>query len=514
MKIASRLHLLRQLVTIAAVRDARGARIPVAVTTVAVTALVGVLSATNALAAPVFPEGGNIDLSSGAVTQRLAPEIAYNSRNDEYMTIWFDTRNPGNNDVFGQRLGSDGTLLGGNFPVIQFAEAQIDPAISYSHVVNRYLAVWRTQQAGSFNRGRGRLLEANGSPVAGDFLIGNGLEMQLAYSPDSGEWLSSARSPDIRGQRITSAGALSGGEILFSSSGAPAPNGQVAYDGVNQRYLATFRNQVDERLEGRLASVNGVLIGNIFTISPTFPASGRAAAAAFDPVNERYLVVYGVFQSGELLGQFVSSDGLLDGAELTLAAGLPVSVDPAIVYDASSGGYVIAWFDGLRVTVQGLTFDGVLDGDPVLLAPGTATGRARLAASSATNQFVVVWTDDRNAFGGSEPDIFAQRLRTLAPSAAPEITASLRWISCAPNPLVDGTSVRFALAGPQGAIVQICDANGRIVRAISSESQTSEHEIEWDRTDGSGNRVESGVYFLRICGANEVVPGPKLIAIR
>jgi hypothetical protein len=430
------------------------------------------------------------------------------------MTVWFDTRNPGNNDVFGQRLDSDGTLLGSNFPVIEFAEAQIDPAISYSPAVNRYLAVWRTQQAGSFNRGRGRLLEADGSHVAGDFLIGNGNEMQLAYSSNSDEWLSSARSPDIRGQRITSAGGLSGAEILFSSAGAPAPNGQVAYDPVNQRYLATFRNQVDERLEGRLASVNGALIGNIFTISPVFPASGRAAAVAFDRVQERYLVIYGVFQAGDLLAQFVDSDGALVGSELTLASGLPVSVNPALAYDASSGGFVAAWFDGLRVTVQGLTADGALDGDPVHLASGTATGTARIVAGS-TNQFVVVWTDDRNAFGGSEPDIFAQRIRTLDPASAPESSGSIRWISCAPNPVIEETSVRFALSQIGRTIVEIVAPDGRIVRSILSEASSSgEHVVDWDRTDDSGNRVAGGVYFLQMRGEHETIRGPKLIVIR
>lgn len=513
MRIASRLHpghgRMTNPHTLNTRTSAWGARSSFAL------ALAGGLLATNTSAAPVFLEGGNIDLSTGAVTQRLAPEIAYNSDDDEYMVVWFDTRNPSNNDVFGQVLGSDGTLQGANFPVMEFAEAQIDPAISYSPAAGRYLAAWRTQQSGSFNRGRGRLLEPDGTHVGADFLIGNGLEMQLIYSPDSNEWLSSGRSPDIRGQRITSAGGLSGGAIIFSSSGAPAPNGQVAYDSVNHRYLATFRNQVDERLEGRLASVDGTLIGNIFTISPIFPASGRAAAAAFDPVNERYLVVFGVFQSGELLGQFVDPDGNLIGDQLTLDSGLPVSVDPALVYDASSGGYVVAYFDGAGVTVQGLTADGALDGDPVQIAAGTATGAPRLAASTASNQVVVVWTDNRNSSGG-EPDIFAQRLRTSDPSTVPESSSAVRWIACAPNPVIDGTSVRFALPGVDQAIVEIVAADGRVVRAIPSEPLGSgQHAAEWDRTDASGNRVASGVYFVRLRGSDQTVaPGPKLIAIR
>jgi hypothetical protein len=461
-------------------------------------------------AAPVVLEGGSVDLSTEVVTQRLAPEIAYNSQDDEYMAVWFDTRNPSNNDVFGQRLDSDGTLLGSNFPVIEFAEAQIDPAISYSPVVNRYLAVWRTQQSGSFNRGRGRLLEADGSQVGPDFLIGNGLEMQLVYSPDADEWLSTGRSPDIRGRRVTSAGALAGSEIIFSSSGAPAPNGGVAYDTVNQRYLATFRNQVDERLEGRLAALDGTLIGGIFTISPIFPASGRAAAVAFDPILERYLVIYGVFQSGDLRAQFVDANGGLVGSELILLTGLPVSVDPALAYDASSGGFVAAWFDGVGVTVQSLTADGAFDGDPVQIASGTATGQARIVVG-ATNQFVVVWTDDRNGV----PDVFAQRIRTLDPSSAPESAGTLRWISCAPNPVIEDTSVRFALSEVGRTMVEIVAPDGRIVRAIPSEASSSgEHVVEWDRTDDSGKRVAGGVYFLQMRGEHETVRGPKLIVIR
>lgn len=481
----------------------------------AVIALVLCLSAPAPWAAPVFLEGQSVDLSSGTVSQRLAPEVAYNSIDDEYMAIWFDTRNPGNNDVFGQRLGADGVLRGDNFPVIEFAEAQIDPAISHAPVVNSYLAGWRTQQAGYFNKGRGRILLADGSHAGSDFLIGNGHEMSLVFSTEAEEWLSTARSPDIRGQRISSSGTLVGGGILLSSSGAPAPNGQAAYDPNNQRYLATFRNQVAERLEGRLVSVDGTLPGGIFTISDVFPASGRAAAAAFDPVNERYLVVFGMFQGTDVLGQFVDPDGTLIGPMLTIGSGLPSQVDPALAYDAAYGGYVVVWYDGSRITAQGLTADGEPDGDPAHFAVGTATGRARLAASTSSNQLLAVWSDSRNV-GTGEPDIYAQRLRTgdisNVPGGGP---AAVRWIACAPNPMVERTTVRFALTTSGRPVLEIVDAGGRVVRLITAGPLgPGEHRFQWDRTDASGRRVASGAYFLRIRGAGTQAPGPKLIAIR
>lgn len=124
----------------------------------------------------VEPLGDAVDISTDANTQRLAPAAAYNTVDDEFMVVWFDTRNPNNNDVFGQRLDASGQPVGSNFPVMERADAQIDPAIAHSPGANRYLVTWRTQEAGFFNKGRARILQADGSHFSADFLIGEGFE--------------------------------------------------------------------------------------------------------------------------------------------------------------------------------------------------------------------------------------------------------------------------------------------------------------------------------------------------
>ena len=95
--------------------------------------------------------GSSFDLSTGMTTQRSSPSVAYNSTNNEFMVAWFDTRNPGNNDIFGQRISSAGALLGANFPIIEFADAQTDPIVVHNSVDNEYLVGWKTQQPGFFN---------------------------------------------------------------------------------------------------------------------------------------------------------------------------------------------------------------------------------------------------------------------------------------------------------------------------------------------------------------------------
>ena len=64
---------------------------------------------------------------------------------------------------------------------------------------NEYLVAWRTQQAGYFNRGRGRRVAFGGT------LIGGGHETSIAYNGIENQFLHTARSPDIRGRRVSNA---------------------------------------------------------------------------------------------------------------------------------------------------------------------------------------------------------------------------------------------------------------------------------------------------------------------
>ena len=41
---------------------------------------------------------------------KTEPTLAYNSNLDEYLVLWRDYRNGGNADIYGQIVGSDGTL--------------------------------------------------------------------------------------------------------------------------------------------------------------------------------------------------------------------------------------------------------------------------------------------------------------------------------------------------------------------------------------------------------------------
>ena len=355
--------------------------------------------------------GGSVDLSTGLTTQRRAPAVAHNATDNEYIVVWFDTRNPGNNDIFAQRVAADGGLLGSNIAVMEFVDAQIDPFVAYTATDNTYFAAWRTQQPGNFNRSRGRIIEADGSLPEPDFFVSTGgLEISIAYNSTSNEFFHEGRGNGIIGRRVSAAGAPIGSDIVISNVGAPAPCGQVTYNGNANEYLATWRNQTDDNLQGRRISAAGALLGAPIPISATFPASGRASSNAFDSANDRYLVTFGIFQGPGIEGQLVAGDGSLIGANFTITNTTSSSVSPYVVHAVSENAFVLAWREGGDINAQLLLDDGSTSGSPLVVAEGTATGGPRLAYNGASGEVLVVWSDNQNIDDGEE-DIFARRIR-------------------------------------------------------------------------------------------------------
>jgi uncharacterized repeat protein (TIGR01451 family) len=398
--------------------------------------------------------GDNFDLSSGATTQRVSPFVAYNSTNNEYMVVWFDYRNPYNNDVFGQRVSATGTLLGTNIPVIELAEAQVDPFVAYDSINNEYLAAWKTQQYGCFNCTYGRRISGNGTPLGSDFsILGGGEEVSIAYNPTATEYLVTARGLGIQGRRVSGGGSPIGSEITIATAGAPAPNGQVVYNPNHNEYLATWCDQEAQNLQGQRISANGSLVGSPIVISSLYPESSRpTASVAFDPINDRYLVTFGRFQGMDIWGQFVSSSGTLIGTNFTIATGLASRAVPYVAYSNADHVFVIVWRQGDDIVAQLLSDEGSLVGDPLAIASGTASSDPTLAYNSQTGGFLVVWSDKRNIPLG-EADIFGQLIGVCRGAICLAIKAATQ------STILPGAPVSYTVVLTNGGAIDMTDVH-------------------------------------------------------
>ncbi|MHC4080106.1 MAG: hypothetical protein ACYTGM_11185 [Planctomycetota bacterium] len=350
--------------------------------------------------------GDGLDVSTGITDNLGGVSVAYNSVDNEYLVAWFDSRIEGQNNVYAQRVSASGALLGINLSIIAGSNSQTHTAVAYSEANNEYFVTWRNQSGGpgspAFNHTFGRVVSASGHPITSEVDVSNaGLEATLAWNLADNEYVLEARNfagggaAGIYARRVSNLGLPLGGNIIVSTAGAPAPAGQIAYNGNARQLLATWRNQSDSDLRGRIINGDGSFAGPEFLISTVFPASGLVASAAFDPVNDRYLVVFGTFSGGQIMGQFVASWGAPEGPLLTLVDS-GNTLNPFVARDAVNGVFLLAWRDGGNISARLLSDQGDLLGDPVAVVTGSAAGDPRLAANTSDSSFIVAWENIRN----------------------------------------------------------------------------------------------------------------------
>jgi hypothetical protein len=82
------------------------------------------------------------------------------------------------------------------------------------------------------------------------------------------------------------------------------------------------------------------------------------------------------------------------------------------------------------------------------------------------------------------------------PSAAP---ATFRLYPARPNPVATRTTLAFDLPAAAFVRAALYDVSGRLVRVLANEAlEAGRHQRAWDRRDGTGGAVSSGIYFLRL----------------
>ncbi len=68
-----------------------------------------------------------------------------------------------------------------------------------------------------------------------------------------------------------------------------------------------------------------------------------------------------------------------------------------------------------------------------------------------------------------------------------------------PNPFSSRVTVPFTLAEAGEVSISVYDLSGRQIQTITSEEfAAGTHAVSWQGIDGSGNRVTSGIYFVRV----------------
>lgn len=147
---------------------------------------------------------------------------------------------------------------------------------------------------------------------------------------------------------------LAGGFALVSAAPIIPNNSDgfasAAYDPVNDRYLLVYEksDNGDRDIWARFVSNSGDYLAPEFPITTDTPHE-RSPAVAYDSVSGKYLAVWRDYRNSnwDIYGQFIDGDnvsGLLYSSEFAIAdSASEHSVHPALVFDETTARFLVIW---------------------------------------------------------------------------------------------------------------------------------------------------------------------------
>ena len=117
-----------------------------------------------------------------------------------------------------------------------------------------------------------------------------------------------------------------------------------------------------------------------------------------------------------------------------------------------------------------------------------------------------IWVRGRDSAGNWGP-ASSRAIAVNGDPLAADVSLPVRFAleQNAPNPIAGGrTAIRYALPHAGRVELTVYGVRGEKVRTLVSEYQTAGSRlVAWDRRDGSGRKVPSGVYFYRLEAGRE-----------
>lgn len=332
-------------------------------------------------------------------------------------------------------------------PIISWEYDQVQPAITHNLSAGEYLAVWEDHHWGwgADSDIYGRRVGGDGTPLGGQFGVsweGNNhrLAPDVTYHPTLGEYLVvweyefSASDHDIYARRVASNGTLIGNELPIATTGQSESNPVVTYNSQDDEYLVVWERREGSGetshidIYGQRLDAAGSPQGGLIAIA-TGLLDEHAPAVAYDSANNQYLVVW------QELGPAAEASNELPACYGKPAEAGCLDADP-VRFNALSlpaGEFIRRLIFQYNLYGQRVAANGSLTGDQIPISTWENDQvKPRLAHNSAANQFLVVWEDHHWGWGG-DSDIYGQRVNANGTLAGPNF--GIAW---------DGEKLRFS----------------------------------------------------------------------
>jgi len=330
----------------------------------------------------------------------LNARTAYDSNHNRFFTV-SDRFSTANWDITGQLVNADITLQGSMVSITTDTAGQQGSSAAYGLANDRFLVAWSDM----------RNLASTNYDIYGALV-----------SAASGSLIST----------------VSGTNFIIANAMLQQLNTTVSYDNTNQRFLVAWQ---DARVSGIAAyDIYGALVsastGTLFTtvtgtnfIISNAADSQQTPAAAYDPVNHRFLVAWmdnrnTATTGDDIYGALVSATtGTLyttaTGTNFVISNAANTQGAPSVVYDSSHMRFLVVWADQRNVGATAsdiygryVNVDGSMAGSEFIIANTTdsETGPSAAYNSNCGNTLVTYATGSGGVY-----DIGATLIGTCPP---------------------------------------------------------------------------------------------------
>ena len=276
------------------------------------------------------PIGGEFQVNTFTTEDQWSASVAMKADGD-FVVVWDSPQDGDSSGVFGQRFGSNGSPVGGEFQVNTYTtKSQQSPLVAMDADGN-FVVVWRSYfQDGDRSGVFGQQFASNGSPVGGEFQVNTyttGYQRPAGIAMDAdGDfvvvWNSRYQDGDERGvfgQRFASNGSPVGAKFLINSyttDDQAATGIAMAADGDFVVVWSSSSQDGDERgVFGQRFGSNGSPVGGEFQIN-SFTTDNQWGPSISMGADGDFVVVWSSSsQDGDsygVFGQRFQKDGLED----------------------------------------------------------------------------------------------------------------------------------------------------------------------------------------------------------
>lgn len=350
--------------------------------------------------------GTEFRVNSYTVDEQQAPAVAAGG-NNSFVVVWesFDQNGSFDYDVFGQRLSSQGTFVGGEFLVNAYTtDDQQAPAVAAA-ADGSFVVAWESSgQEGGLDYGVfARRFNSSGGALGSDFRAntytsGDQRSPSLGTAGDGSfvvVWQSDGQDGSfgygVFGQRFSGAGAAVGGEFQvnsYTSDDQQAPAITVADDG---SFVVVWESSgqeggVNYGVFGQRFAASGSANGTEFAIN-TYTSGDQQDPSVANTADGGFIVAWtsmvqdGGVDAGVFAQQFDTS-GAVVGSEFEVNQFTTDAQERPSIAALPQGGFVVAWESsgqegGIDYGVVARQYSGSAT------MCGDATGDGRITATDA-----------------------------------------------------------------------------------------------------------------------------------